>query len=86
MNDWGGKEGLDLYTRESKTKGHVREDDGLVLRRSPHVVVCIVGELEDVGRKPDLVGGGVTVLGRVLVEDSVGITGNILVGIYCDNR
>ena len=40
--------------------------------------------LEDVGRKPDLVGGGVAVLGRVLVEDGVGIRRNILVGVYCD--
>ena len=63
---------------------YVREQNRLVLRRSPHVVVGIVGKLEDVGRKPDLVGGGVTILCRVLVEDGVGITGNILVGVYCD--
>lgn len=63
---------------------HVREDDRLVLLRPSHVVVGIVGELEDVGREADFVGRGIAVLGRILVEDRVGITGNILVRVYCD--
>ena len=65
-------------------RGHVREKDRLVLLRPPHVVVGIVGKLEDMGREADFVGRGIAVLGRVLVEDCVGITGNVLVRVYGD--
>jgi hypothetical protein len=60
------------------------EEDGLVLGGSAHVVVGIVGELEDVRGEGLLVAGRVAVLCGVLVEDVVGVGGDVFVGVEGD--
>ena len=56
----------------------------LVLGGAPHVVVGIIGELEDVGREESLLLGGVAILCGILEENGVCVAGDVFVRIYGD--
>ena len=62
----------------------VRDDEGLVLGRAPHVVVGVVGELEDMRGKGGLVFRRVPIVCGILLEDRVGVGCDVLVWVDCD--
>ena len=60
------------------------QKNALVLGGAPHVIVSIVGKLEDVGRERSLLLGGTTILCRVLEENGIRVTGDVFMGIDGD--
>lgn len=61
------------------------EENTLILRSPTHVVIRIVRKLEYVGWKRDLGGGRVAVLSGILLQNGVGIAGDIFVRIDGDD-
>ena len=60
------------------------QKNALVLSGAPHVVVGIVGELEDVGRERSLFFGGIAILCGIFEENGVRVTGDVFMGIHDD--
>ena len=64
---------VNIQTLPSREKKKAPDDEGLVLGCATHVVVSIVGELENVGREGGLVFCRVPVVCGVLLENRVGV-------------
>ena len=60
------------------------QKNALVLGGAPHVIVSIVGKLEDMGRKRSLLLGGTTILCRIFEENGIRVTGDVFMGINGD--
>ena len=60
------------------------QKDTLVLGGASHVIVGIVGKLEDVGREKSFLVGGITILCRVFEENGIRVAGNVFMGVYSD--
>ena len=56
----------------------------LVLGGAPHVIVSIVGKLEDMGRERSFLLRGITILCRVFEENGIRVTGNVFMGVDGD--
>ena len=66
---------------EKQRNGHGPQQDGLVLSSAPHVIVGVIGKLENMRALENLVFRCVSVLGGVLEEDRVGVGWDIFMGI-----
>ncbi|KAI9065214.1 hypothetical protein FKP32DRAFT_505701 [Trametes sanguinea] len=69
---------------EHKKREDVREEYRLVLCCPTHVVVGIVGQLEDVRREAGLLRRCVAVFGGIFVQDCVRVTWYVFVGVHGD--
>ena len=49
--------------------------------RAPHMVVSIVGKLEDVGRERCLFFGGITIFCGIFEENRIRVAGNVFVRV-----
>ena len=60
------------------------QKNALVLGGAPHVIVGIVGKLENVRRERGLLFGGVAILCRIFEENGIRVAGNVFMGIHGD--
>ena len=67
-----------------KKKENEPQENALVLGGASHVVVGVVGELEDVGRERDLVIGCISILRGILEKNGVCVAGDVFVGVQGD--
>lgn len=62
------------------------EENALVLGRAPHMVVSIVGELEDVRGEECLFFGGIAMLCGIFEENGIRVAGNVFMGVHGDQN
>lgn len=60
------------------------QENALVLGGTPHMIVGVVGELENVGRERNFFLGGIAILCGIFEKNGVCVAGDVFVGVQCD--
>ena len=67
--------------RSVKKKENKPQKNALILGGTPHVVVGVIGELEDMGRERNLLLRGIAILCGIFEENGVCIAGDVFVRV-----